>query len=60
MIPQAFTNPGDYTLLTVSGYPIIGTMTEWLGGKVYQLSLKEENQFIPDLTNIHSINKVIK
>lgn len=54
MIPQAFINPGDYTLLTVPGYPIIGTMTEWLGGKVYQLSLKEENQFLPDLTNIPS------
>lgn len=52
MIPQAFINPGDYTLLTVPGYPIIRTMTEWLGGKTYRLPLKKENGFLPDLTEM--------
>lgn len=52
MIPQAFINPGDITLMTVPGYPIIGTKTEWLGGEVYKLPLKEENKFLPDLDSI--------
>lgn len=52
MMAQAFINPGDVTLMTVPGYPIIGTMTEWLGGEVYKLPLKEENNFLPELKSI--------
>ncbi len=52
MMAQAFINPGDITLMTVPGYPIIGTMTSWLGGEVYKLPLYEENNFLPDLTSI--------
>lgn len=52
MMAQAFINTGDVTLMTVPGYPIIGTMTEWLGGEVYKLPLKEENNFLPDLKSI--------
>ncbi len=51
-LPQAFINPGDITLMTVPGYPIIGTITEWLGGKVYQLPLKKENQYYPVFSDI--------
>ncbi len=58
MIPQAFINPHDITLLTVPGYPIIGTMTQWLGGEPYELPLYEENRFLPDLKNIP--NDIIK
>ncbi len=52
MMAQAFINPGDVTLLTVPGYPIIGTMTKWLGGEAYNLPLKEENKFLPDFDQI--------
>lgn len=49
MLPSAFINPGDVTLMTVPGYPIMATHTQWCGGKVVQLPLKEENNFLPDL-----------
>ncbi len=52
MMAQAFINPGDVTLMTVPGYPIMGTMTEYLGGEVYKLPLTAENKFLPDLASI--------
>lgn len=52
MLPQAFINPGDVTLMTVPGYPVTGTMTRWLGGSVHPLPLREENEFLPDLSSI--------
>jgi LL-diaminopimelate aminotransferase len=52
MMAQAFINPGDVTLMTVPGYPIMGTMTKWLGGEVYNMPLLEENNFLPDLEAI--------
>lgn len=52
ILPQAFINPGDMTLITVPGYPVMGTITEWLGGEKYELPLKEEHDFYPDLDAI--------
>ncbi len=52
MIPLIFINPGDITLTTVPGYPVLGTYTEYLGGKVYRLPLLKENDFYPDLESI--------
>ena len=52
MMAQAFINPGDVTLMTVPGYPIMGTMTKWLGGEVYNMPLTAENKFLPDLDAI--------
>ncbi len=52
MMAQAFINPGDVTLMTVPGYPIMGTMTKWLGGEVYNMPLLAENKFLPDLEAI--------
>lgn len=52
ILPQAFINPGDITLITAPGYPVLGTLTEWLGGKKYEILLKEENNFYPELDNI--------
>jgi LL-diaminopimelate aminotransferase len=52
MMAQAFINPGDVTLMTVPGYPIMGTMTKWLGGEVYNMPLLKENNFLPDLKAI--------
>jgi LL-diaminopimelate aminotransferase len=52
MLPAAFINPGDITLMTVPGYPVAGTHTKYYGGEVYNLPLREENGFYPDLAAI--------
>src|SRR5207253_7636380 len=52
MLPAAFINPGDVTLMTVPGYPVAGTHTKYYGGEVYRLPLREEKGFYPDLTAI--------
>lgn len=52
MMAQAFINPGDVTLMTVPGYGVMGTMTKWLGGEIYDMPLLEENDFLPDLNAI--------
>lgn len=52
LLPAAFINPGDYTLMTTPGYPIFGTHTKYYGGQVYNLPLTAENHFLPDLTAI--------
>lgn len=54
MIPAIYINVGDITLMTVPGYPVIATHTRWYGGEVYNLPLKEENRFLPDLDSIPS------
>jgi LL-diaminopimelate aminotransferase len=52
MLPAAFINPGDITLMTVPGYPVAGTHTRYYDGSVYRLPLLAENNFFPDLDNI--------
>ncbi|NMC21924.1 MAG: LL-diaminopimelate aminotransferase [Thermogutta sp.] len=52
MLPAAFINPGDITLVTVPGYPVAGTHTRYYGGQVYKLPLLPENEFFPDLDSI--------
>ncbi|MCF6094118.1 LL-diaminopimelate aminotransferase [Microaerobacter geothermalis] len=52
MIPQIFINPGDITIMTVPGYPVMGTHTKWLGGEVVNLPLLKENNFLPDLDTL--------
>jgi len=52
MLPAAFINPGDVTLMTVPGYPVAGTHTKYYGGEVHRLPLLAENDFFPDLKSI--------
>ncbi len=52
MFPAVFINPGDITLMTVPGYPIMATHTRWYGGGVVNLPLREENDFLPDLDSL--------
>ncbi|MEK5644350.1 aspartate aminotransferase [Paenibacillus rhizosphaerae] len=52
MLPSVFINPGDVTIITVPGYPVLGTHTKYLGGEVYTIELKKENNFLPDLKSI--------
>lgn len=52
MLPAAFINPGDVTLMTVPGYPVAGTHTRYYGGTVHRLPLLAENDFYPDFDSI--------
>ncbi|HWR45736.1 LL-diaminopimelate aminotransferase [Sporomusa sp.] len=52
LLPLAFINPGDITIMTVPGYPVMGTMTKALYGEVLNLPLLEENAFLPDLDSL--------
>ena len=52
MLPGAFVNPGDVTLMTVPGYPVAGTHTKYYGGEVHRLPLLAQNDFLPDLETI--------
>ena len=49
MLPLCFVNPGDAVLLTVPGYPVLGTHTKYLGGEVVKVPLRAEHGFFPDL-----------
>ncbi|MGM1046499.1 MAG: LL-diaminopimelate aminotransferase [Bacillota bacterium] len=52
MLPSCFINPGDVTIMTVPGYPVLGTHTKYLGGEVYTVELKKEKAFLPDMNTI--------
>lgn len=52
MLPAAFINPGDITLMTVPGYPVAGTWTRYCGGQVFSMPLLEENGYLPNLDAI--------
>lgn len=52
MIPTAFINPGDITIMPTPNYPVIGTHTEYLGGGVVYLPLLSENAFLPNLDSL--------
>lgn len=52
LLPLCFINPGDISLVTTPGYPVIGTYTGYLGGQVYKLPLEKKNSFFPDLQSI--------
>jgi LL-diaminopimelate aminotransferase len=52
MLPAAFINPGDVTLMTVPGYPVAGTHTCYYGGEVHKLPLRPQNEYLPDLDAI--------
>ena len=48
LLPSCFINLGDITLMTVPGYPVMGTWTKYLGGEVVNMPLLKENGFFPD------------
>ncbi|NOS35598.1 MAG: aminotransferase class I/II-fold pyridoxal phosphate-dependent enzyme, partial [Deltaproteobacteria bacterium] len=52
MLPDAFINSGDVTLMTVPGYPVLALHTRWCGGGVVNLPLTEEKGFLPDLDSV--------
>lgn len=52
MLPAAFINPGDITIMPSPCYPILGTHTKYYGGEVVSIPLREENSFLPNLQEI--------
>ncbi len=50
--PLAFLNPGDMALMTSPGYPVYHAGTLFAGGRSWFLPLREENGFLPDLSEI--------
>ncbi len=52
LLPSAFINPGDITIMTVPGYPVLGTWTKYFGGEVINLPLYEKNGFLPELESL--------
>jgi len=51
-LPLAFVNNGDYVIYTEPGYPVYFSSTVFAGGKPFELPLREENGFLPDLESI--------
>ncbi len=49
---QVIINPGDYVLVPDPGYPVYSASTIIAGGKIFNLPLLSENDFLPDLTKI--------
>jgi LL-diaminopimelate aminotransferase len=50
--PLAFVNPGDKVLVSQPGYPVYAPASQFAGGEVVNVDLKEENDFLPDLDAI--------
>ncbi|MBE8539880.1 LL-diaminopimelate aminotransferase [Geoglobus acetivorans] len=51
-LPLAFVESGDYVIYTEPGYPVYHSSAIMAGGIPYELPLKEENGFLPDLDSI--------
>ncbi|WP_421100842.1 LL-diaminopimelate aminotransferase [Sporosarcina psychrophila] len=53
MLPAAFINSGDITLMPSPSYPILGTHTEYYGGEIVHLPLLESNSYLPKLDSLN-------
>ncbi|NQT06735.1 MAG: LL-diaminopimelate aminotransferase [Candidatus Omnitrophica bacterium] len=51
-MPLAFINPGDVALIPNPAYPPYRNGTIFAGGEPYDMPLKAENNFLPDLGSI--------
>jgi LL-diaminopimelate aminotransferase len=51
-IAEAFVNPGDYVLAPSPGYPVYRTGTLFAEGRVHEMPLVRENNFVPVLADI--------
>ncbi len=57
LLPACFVNPGDITVMTVPGYPVMGTWTNYLGGEAVNLPLTKDNAFLPQLESLTADQK---
>jgi LL-diaminopimelate aminotransferase len=51
-VPEAFVNPGEYVLATDPGYPVYKTSTLFAEGRLHEMPLLEEHDFLPVLDDI--------
>lgn len=51
-IPEAFINPGDYVLAPSPGYPVYRTSTLFAEGKIHEMRLLPERNFLPDFSAV--------
>jgi LL-diaminopimelate aminotransferase len=51
-IAEAFVNPGDYVLAPSPGYPVYRTGTLFAEGRVHEMPLTRQNNFVPVLADI--------
>jgi LL-diaminopimelate aminotransferase len=51
-IPEAFVNPADYVLAPSPGYPVYRTSTLFAEGRVFEMPLRNERDFLPDFSAI--------
>jgi LL-diaminopimelate aminotransferase len=51
-VPEAFVNPGDIVLVPDPGYPVYRTSTLFAEGRVHEMPLRAENDFLPVLADI--------
>ncbi len=52
ILPACFINEKDIVIMTTPGYPVFGTHAKYYGGEVYNIQLKAENNFLPDLDSV--------
>ncbi len=57
LLPACFINPGDICVMTVPGYPVMGTWTKYFQGEVVNLPLLAENAFMPDLDSLSAAQR---
>ena len=48
-IPLCLVDPGDVALVPDPGYPVYPVAVQFAGGEAYELPLREERNFLPDL-----------
>lgn len=51
-LPLGFVNPGDHVIMTIPGYAVMGIVSKWLGGNIYDAELRRGKRFLPDLDSI--------
>ncbi len=56
-LPFAFMNSGDRVVATVPGYPVLPTISGWLGAEVVHMQLRPENDCLPDLNELKQLLK---
>lgn len=55
ILPTAFVDAGDAVVMTIPGYPVFGTHSEYLGGKQLKLPLTRANNFQPSLKDLEGM-----
>ncbi len=51
-IPLCFIDPGDLALVPDPGYPVYPVSVQFAGGTSYELPLREDRGFLPDLDTV--------